>query len=121
MEAMDRTALRIRRVGRTAVNRRARRDTGPHRPARVAGLGRWTPGASCGAGRGGDRSSAGDLPRIPVRTGLRPLVRASRGIDRVLPAAGRCGAGAGRTARVPPRRVMTAMSDILDFYTDAPL
>src|SRR2546426_1796927 len=117
---MDRTAVRLRRLGGAAHNRSQSRACRARRAYCLPKLGS---DASSGLGRASARSyrsQEGDLRGIPFRPGLWIIVSAPCRTHRILPAASRARSDPERYTDFSSRR-MSETRDLLDFYTNAPL
>src|SRR5436190_14263694 len=118
MEIVDRSPLRVRRVGGAAHGRHACIARRARESDRLARLGAQASRAARGASRAGDRRRQERLSHVSVGLGLRALVRTSRRAHGVLPSSGRRWPRPGRLALVSGRLMNR---DLLDFYTNAPL
>src|SRR4051812_11959251 len=117
---MDRAAVRLRGVGRTANDESKGSAARALEPDRVTQLGSRASRRARRAGAPLHRRAADCLRPISFGTRLRLILSASCGTDGVLPQARRARTDSQRDSHFPSSR-MSESRDLLDFYTNAPL
>src|SRR6266550_2010589 len=117
---MERTAVRVRRLGRPALYQRERSPARSCRPHRFSRLGPHSLARARESGARRHWREPGCLRPVPFWSRLRTVVSAPCWPDRVLSPPRRARTDPERNPDFPSRR-MSETRDLLDFYTNASL